>query len=600
MSEWTEREQRLRQLVGRERNARKQMQQALEERNEMIRVLRSKMQSKAKQDRLVAERTEELLAARDEAISASVAKSNFVATMSHEIRTPINGIIGVLDLLSDCEIDAEGRKLMSTAQSSAELLCRLVNDILDFSKIEAGKLQIEVVAFDLRELVVEVARGFEVAGLSKSVSLQVDIANDVDRWVSGDPTRLRQVLTNLVGNAVKFTEEGTVDITVRRAAPYSAGTNVLFEVNDSGIGIAPGDQEHLFEPFTQADGSITRKFGGSGLGLVICRRLIELMGGAVALESALGLGTKVSFEIKFAPGDMNEATYARLPMGDLRMLMIEADADAVELVEVLCKRFGMRLRHVPNAAEGLGAFHEAAQFGQPFSAVLFDPSLIGDDVGAFATRLDALMPAISVPMVCLGEVPISEGSRDDLVSVPRPLERRSLYKALLEALGPDESTLEPKKTVEEAPASTPITCGKLLVVEDNANNQRVISAMLKKLELAFEIANNGEEAVQMVAESQYDLVLMDMQMPVMNGLDATRAIRDGDEAWRKALPIVALTANAMPEDRQACLDAGMNDYLTKPVRRKSLRMILEKWLDGDPQEQTNKMRVISPEMRARI
>ncbi|MCH9672170.1 MAG: hypothetical protein K0U93_12045, partial [Gammaproteobacteria bacterium] len=371
MSELTEREQRLRDRLVRELAARKILEQKLEAANESVRVL--KRQAKAREKRLesyVTSRTSELLNARDEALGASVAKSTFVATMSHEIRTPINGIVGVLDLLADCEVDSEGKKLLETAQSSADLLCRLVNDILDFSKIEAGKLQLEVVAFDLRELVTEVVRGFEVAGLSKNVGLVVDIAADVDRWVSGDPTRLRQVLTNLVSNAVKFTEEGAVEITVRRAPPYASGLHVLFEVSDSGIGIDPAEQSRLFEPFTQADGSITRKFGGSGLGLVICRRLVELMGGEIALESSAGFGTRIWFDTRFAQGDANEATFVRMPMGDLRVLLVEDDEDTVALIDAMCERFGIRLRNVKQSAEGLGAFHEAAQFGQPFSAVL--------------------------------------------------------------------------------------------------------------------------------------------------------------------------------------------------------------------------------------
>ena len=566
--------ERVKQRLKQEIAARRAAQERAEKLAESLRALKQKAASREKRvQAYVASRTAALQTARDEAISASVAKSNFVATMSHEIRTPINGVIGVLDLLADCEMDSEARKLVETAQTSAELLCALVNDILDFSKIEAGKLQLEVVAFDLRDLVTEVARGFEVAGLSRNVNLTVDMATDIDRWVCGDPTRVRQVLTNLVGNAIKFTSDGTVDITVRRAEPYQSSVHVLFEVNDSGIGIPEEQQADLFEPFTQADGSTTRKFGGSGLGLVICRRLVELMGGRIALESSPNLGTKVWFDTNFAPADANEATYVRMPMGDLRVLLVEADTQAVDLVGTLCARFGMQLRHVTGAAEGLGVFHEAAQYGHPFSAVLFDPSLLGEGVERFVARMSELTPGVTTPLVSLGNVDLQCGN---LVAVSRPVERRNLYKALLEALGPEEKQLE-KKEPPPPPAATILT-GHLLVVEDNVNNQRVIGAMLKKLGVTFEIADNGSEALEMLEPDKFHLILMDMQMPVMNGLDATKSIRGSDMLWQQTIPIVALTANALPQDRQACLDAGMNDYLSKPVRRRALGELLSKWL----------------------
>jgi PAS domain S-box-containing protein len=502
---------------------------------------------------------------RDAAEAAMHAKSRFLANMSHELRTPLNGVVGMASLLENTALDARQRRFVRTLKSSAEALITLINDVLDLSKAEAGKLELSLAPVDLRREIEQVVALFAARAHGKGIELAAHIAPGAPATAQGDPVRLRQVLGNLVNNAVKFTDSGAVLLSVASVMEEDFGPMLEFSVTDTGMGIEPAQQRRVFEAFEQADGSVTRKFGGTGLGLTISRQLIELMNGTMKLESEPGRGSRFSFRIPLRHADAPRATAA--PPADTATLLIGLHAlvrDAVKDV-----------------------------LGAPRSLVCCDSAVDGiEALGGLDTRIRRVTVIIDACATAKLEATVA-GLRaaaaprpveviallpPDADSTPPPGVNRCLLKPLVTAdLAVTPPAVETAQTLRVRALPASASRGRALVVEDNAVNQEMARAMLDMLGFEVLTASNGQEGVQ-VATANPDLVLilMDCQMPVMDGLAAASAIRAAETGGAR-VPIVALTGNAMPGDREACVAAGMDDYLAKPFSLTALRAMIDRW-----------------------
>jgi two-component system, sensor histidine kinase and response regulator len=507
----------------------------------------------------------ELAAARDEALSSTRAKSDFLANMSHEIRTPMNAIIGMTDMALDTELTAEQQDYLSTVRSSAIALLGLLNDVLDYSKIEAGKLSIETVDVDLRAIVDDVAELFARAAAQKGLEMVCAIDPVLPERLRGDPVRLRQVLTNLVGNAVKFTERGEVVIELRVVRATVGGVSLEIAVADTGIGIAPEHREAIFESFTQADMSTTRRFGGTGLGLAISRQLAELMGARIAVESELGRGSRFRLELTLPMAGPVDAP--QLPAGFTppRVLIVDPNAAA---------RGALRRQ----LAHWLCPVGEAASGGEAFDMLLrgrYQLALVAVRLGDM-TADDLALAVGARPhladlrlVLCAASIGRSPDGGRFVGVLAKPWRRTALLRTVVDARG------EPRA------GQTPVIYARInalrvLLVEDNATARRVAAGMLERLGVSVDAVTNGREAVAAVGHTTYDVVLMDVQMPEMDGFEATRRIRAAERPGAP-IPIVAMTAHAMVGDRERCLAAGMSDYLAKPVRPADLERVLARW-----------------------
>ncbi|HEV2741289.1 MAG TPA: response regulator [Candidatus Elarobacter sp.] len=526
---------------------------------------------------------EAIRAAHDRAIEAADVKSQFLATMSHEIRTPINAVVGMSELLLQTPLSDEAREYATTVRDSAESLLAIVNDILDFSKIEAGRMQLESAPFSPVVAVENATDILAAAARKKGLSLSTYVAPDVPLRVVGDADRLRQVLLNLLGNAVKFTASGSV--TVRAIVDRVDGADALdlrFSVTDTGPGIAQDAAEQLFEPFRQADQSTRRRFGGTGLGLSISRRLVELMGGKIGFDSSPGRGSTFWFTVPFtrvlAAAEVDRGETLR----GARVLVVDGEVVARQVVDQYLLAWGASASSTGNAAHALELARAAAERHAPFEVVVADRRASGDAFG-FAARLHALAGCETVPIVLLtgGEEAVNaqDARAHGFVSVVRkPIRQNTLHDTLVAALyGPAVPSVP---AAPEAVLSRSADRVLVLVAEDNAVNRRLALQQLKKLGFRADAVTDGREAIDAVAHGTYDLVLMDCQMPEVDGFEATREIRRGEALRGGHVPIIAMTANTLEGDRQACLAAGMDDYLAKPVQLAALREVVERFANG--------------------
>jgi len=529
-------------------------------------------------DQKVRDRTTKLVDATRVAEEASRAKSEFLANMSHEIRTPLNGIIGMTELALDTTLTHEQREYLSMVKSSADALLAILNDILDFSKIEMRKLEMESIPFSVRDHLADLLKPLALRAEQKELELVAHILPDVPAAAVGDPGRLRQVLVNLIGNAIKFTERGQVLVQVEVESRTDEDAVLHYFVSDSGIGIAGDKQRAIFEPFQQADGSTTRRFGGTGLGLTISATLVDLMGGRMWLESAPHEGSTFHFNVRLGLTDARPDPPA-VDLTGLPVLVVDDNGVNRRVLHDLLVRWKMQPTVVDSGAAAMRAMVEARDQGRPFALVLLDANMPGMDGFEVARRIrdEAKLDATIMMLSSSGQFDESRKCREVGIAthLTKPVEQRELLAAIARVLAQESGQRAPLPS-SMLPAESPQRRLRVLLAEDNAVNQRLASSLLERRGHKVVIANNGREAVEAVRRQSFDVVLMDVQMPEMGGFEATEAIRDVERgAGADRTPIVAMTAHAMKGDRERCLAAGMDEYLTKPLDPKLLCQMVE-------------------------